>query len=113
MPDLAGDALAGELLEIAVEVARGAAQLATETRAKAITEVSTKSTRTDVVTTGDQATERYVLDALHERRPGDSVLALYSLGGEAFSDAPSERIPGARLEPSPSDAGSRERARTR
>ena len=71
---IAGEQLARELLEIAVEVARGAAQLAVDTRAKAITEVSTKSTRTDVVTTGDQATERYVLDALHERRPGDSVL---------------------------------------
>ncbi len=65
---------APQLLDIAVEVARGAARLAAAVRAEAITEVSTKSTRTDVVTAGDQATERYVLAALHERRPGDSVL---------------------------------------
>jgi myo-inositol-1(or 4)-monophosphatase len=65
---------ARELLEIAVEVARGAARLAGAVRAEAITEVSTKSTRTDVVTAGDEATERYVVTQLHQRRPGDSVL---------------------------------------
>ncbi len=65
---------ARELLDIAVEVARGAARLASAVRAEAITAVDTKSTRTDVVTAGDTATERYVLAELHERRPGDSVL---------------------------------------
>jgi myo-inositol-1(or 4)-monophosphatase len=65
---------ARELLDIAVGLARGAASLARSVRAEAITSVDTKSTRTDVVTAGDKATERYVVEALHERRPGDSVL---------------------------------------
>jgi myo-inositol-1(or 4)-monophosphatase len=72
---------AGELLDIAVELARGAARLARSARDEAITDVSTKSTRTDVVTAGDKATERYVVEALHERRPGDRVLG--EEGGES------------------------------
>jgi myo-inositol-1(or 4)-monophosphatase len=76
---------AGELLDIAVELARGAARLARSTRDEAITDVSTKSTRTDVVTAGDKATERYVVEALHERRPGDRVLG--EEGGESATGA--------------------------
>ncbi len=65
---------AEELLALAVELVRGAAELAGSVRAQAITAVDTKSTRTDVVTAGDRATERYVVEALRARRPGDSVL---------------------------------------
>jgi myo-inositol-1(or 4)-monophosphatase len=75
---------AGELLDIAVQLARGAARLARSARDAAITDVSTKSTRTDVVTAGDKATERYVVEALHERRPGDRVLG--EEGGESQGD---------------------------
>src|SRR3954451_2930304 len=75
---------AEELLANAVDLARGAAELAGELRAAAITDVSTKSTRTDVVTEGDKATERYVVEALHERRPGDRVLGEES--GESARD---------------------------
>jgi myo-inositol-1(or 4)-monophosphatase len=75
---------AEQLLAIAVDLARGAARLASDLRAAAITEVSTKSTRTDVVTEGDKATERFVVQALHERRPGDRVLGEES--GESVRD---------------------------
>jgi myo-inositol-1(or 4)-monophosphatase len=62
------------LLSVAVEVARGAADLARELREQGVSGISTKSTATDVVTAADRATERYVRDALRERRPGDTVL---------------------------------------
>jgi myo-inositol-1(or 4)-monophosphatase len=63
-----------ELLEVAVRVTREAADLARELREHGVTGVATKSTDTDVVTAADKATERYVRDALYERRPGDTVL---------------------------------------
>ena len=65
---------ADELLAVAVEVARAAADLARRLRAEGVSGVSTKSTATDVVTAADKATERAVRDALSARRPGDTVL---------------------------------------
>jgi myo-inositol-1(or 4)-monophosphatase len=65
---------AQELLDVAVEVTRAAARLAQDLREQGVTGITTKSTATDVVTAADKATERYVRDALHERRPGDTVL---------------------------------------
>jgi myo-inositol-1(or 4)-monophosphatase len=62
------------LLEIAVSVTRGAADLARQMRAEGVTGIATKSTATDVVTAADQATERYVREALGQLRPGDAVL---------------------------------------
>jgi myo-inositol-1(or 4)-monophosphatase len=70
-----------ELLAIAVQVARPAAGTARRMRAGAITEVDTKSTATDVVTAADRAVERQVVAALHELRPGDTVL------GEEYGSA--------------------------
>src|SRR5439155_20609445 len=67
-------ALAAELLDIALEVAGAAADLAQAMRTGAIRDVSTKSTRTDVVTAADRAVERYVIEALHRRRPSDAIL---------------------------------------
>jgi len=72
---------AGELLAIAVPVAREAAATARRMRAEAITDVETKSTRTDVVTAADRAVERQVIDALRSARPGDGVL------GEEYGDS--------------------------
>jgi myo-inositol-1(or 4)-monophosphatase len=69
------------LLEIAVGVARAGAHTARRMRAEAITEVDTKSTRTDVVTAADKAVERQVVAALRALRPGDGVL------GEEYGDA--------------------------
>lgn len=64
----------GELLEIAVRVARDAAATARRMRDEAITDVQTKSTDTDVVTAADRAVERQVVEALRRERPGDGVL---------------------------------------
>lgn len=65
---------ATELRDIALEVVGGAAELAVAMRTEAIQDVSTKSTLTDVVTAADRAVERYVIDELRRRRPGDALL---------------------------------------
>lgn len=63
-----------ELLTTAVEVARQAAEVASETRENALRQVRTKSSETDVVTSGDRATEKFVRRRLDELRPGEPVL---------------------------------------
>jgi myo-inositol-1(or 4)-monophosphatase len=63
-----------DLLALAVDIAGRAAELARAMRNRAVGEVSTKGTDTDVVTAADRAVERMVLDELRERRPGDAVL---------------------------------------
>jgi myo-inositol-1(or 4)-monophosphatase len=77
----------GDLLTLAVGVAREAAATARRMRAEAITDVETKSTDTDVVTAADRAVERQVVAAIKAARPGDGVL------GEEYGDsaAPSSR----------------------
>ena len=71
----------GELLAIAVRIARDAATTARRMRAEAITDVQTKSTDTDVVTAADRAVERQVVQALRRERPADGVL------GEEYGDS--------------------------
>ncbi|WP_083971225.1 inositol monophosphatase family protein [Actinoplanes awajinensis] len=78
----------GELLEIAVRVAREAAATARRMRDEAIGDVQTKSTDTDVVTAADKAVERQVVDALRAVRPDDGVL------GEEYGDN-AAAVPGA------------------
>jgi myo-inositol-1(or 4)-monophosphatase len=70
----------GELLAIALPIARDAAATARRMRVEAITDVQTKSTDTDVVTAADKAVERQVVAALRAVRPGDGVL------GEEYGD---------------------------
>src|SRR5689334_89776 len=65
---------ASELLKLAVKVAAEGAELARRTREEAITEVTTKSTETDVVTAGDHAVDRHIVAALAAARPGDTIL---------------------------------------
>ena len=77
-----------ELLAIGVRVARDAADTARRMRAEAITDVTTKSTDTDVVTAADKAVERQVVDALAAERPDDGVL------GEEYGDSATP-VPGA------------------
>ncbi|MBO0869606.1 MAG: inositol monophosphatase [Micromonosporaceae bacterium] len=88
---------AGELLTIAVDVVRGAADLVLAMRTEAIADVSTKSTRTDVVTAADRAAEAYVIDALRTRRPGDAVLGEesgeHSTAGTGTAGARREGMP--------------------
>ncbi|MGH3662500.1 MAG: inositol monophosphatase family protein [Micromonosporaceae bacterium] len=67
-------AIRRELLGLAVELARTAGQRAVEMRDTAISQVSTKSTPTDVVTAADRAVEALILDSLRQRRPHDDVL---------------------------------------
>ncbi|RIV40961.1 inositol monophosphatase family protein [Micromonospora radicis] len=63
-----------QLLEIAVEVARGAAATAYRMRAEGVSVEATKSTVTDVVTAADRAVERQITVALRRLRPDDAVL---------------------------------------
>jgi myo-inositol-1(or 4)-monophosphatase len=74
----------GDLLALAVGVAREAAATARRMRAEAITDVETKSTDTDVVTAADRAVEWQVIEALRAARPGDGVL------GEEYGESATE-----------------------
>ncbi|MEU4399528.1 inositol monophosphatase family protein [Micromonospora orduensis] len=78
-----------ELLAIAIDVAREAADTAYRMRAAGVEVAATKSTITDVVTAADRAVERQVLDALAAIRPDDSVL------GEEYGEEPGAGAPGA------------------
>ncbi|GIE80373.1 inositol monophosphatase [Actinoplanes philippinensis] len=71
----------GELLSVALRIAREAAVTARRMRDEAIGDVQTKSTDTDVVTAADKAVERQVVEALAKERPGDGVL------GEEYGDS--------------------------
>ncbi|NBE82092.1 inositol monophosphatase family protein [Micromonospora rubida] len=77
-----------ELLKIAIDVARDAADTAYRMRAEGVFVAATKSTVTDVVTAADRAVERQVLDALATLRPDDSVLG-EEYGGNAAGGADS------------------------
>jgi len=70
-----------ELLKIAVEVVRDAAETARSMRASGVSGVTTKSTDTDVVTAADRSVERQVVAALRTLRPYDAVL------GEEYGEA--------------------------
>jgi myo-inositol-1(or 4)-monophosphatase len=65
----------------AVRVATEAAELVTGAREAALADVSTKSTKTDVVTAGDRAAERLVRQRLGELWPGVPVLGEEEGGG--------------------------------
>ncbi|MFI5931114.1 inositol monophosphatase family protein [Actinoplanes sp. NPDC051494] len=80
----------GDLLALAVRIAREAALTARRMRTGAITEVETKSTDTDVVTAADKAVERQVVEALRAERPDDAVL------GEEYGASTEARTGGVR-----------------
>jgi myo-inositol-1(or 4)-monophosphatase len=65
--------LLNELHQVALEVAAGAAQLLEQYSTTLLTEVSTKSSPTDLVSEADRASEAYILSALRRARPLDSV----------------------------------------
>ena len=79
---------AAELLGIAVDVVREAADAAQRLRTEAIRDVATKTTRTDIVTAADLAVERLVLDRLRAVRPGDAMLGEEYGATEASTTAP-------------------------
>ncbi|GLZ80080.1 inositol monophosphatase [Actinorhabdospora filicis] len=68
------------LLGLALSIAAEAAALARATREKALTEISTKSSATDVVTAADKAGERLIRERLAIARPGDPIVG--EEGGE-------------------------------
>jgi myo-inositol-1(or 4)-monophosphatase len=72
-----------ELADIAERFARQAAAVVDAASREKRSDVSTKTTRTDMVTATDRASERLIVEALHELRPGDGIL------GEEGSAAPS------------------------
>lgn len=71
-----------QLRDVAVGVAREAADLVITTRRTATMEVDTKTTETDVVTAADRAAERLIRQRLGRLRPGEQVLGEEG-GGEA------------------------------
>lgn len=72
-----------ELPAVAVSVAREAAGLARRSRPAAITDVATKSSKTDVVTAADVAVEQLVRTRLGELRPGEPVFGEETGGATA------------------------------
>ena len=66
--------VAGELLELAVTVARRAAEVVRARRAEGVADVGTKSTVTDLVTEADRAVERLIVEQIRQRRPRDEFL---------------------------------------
>jgi myo-inositol-1(or 4)-monophosphatase len=64
-----------ELLQIGVAVARSAGDLLLDGLNRARTSVRTKSSRTDMVTEMDLASESLIAASLHRQRPRDAILA--------------------------------------
>jgi myo-inositol-1(or 4)-monophosphatase len=62
-----------DLAHLAVELAEGAAAIVRD-RHQGVQAVEVKSTATDLVTEVDRAAERWLVDQLAARRPGDAVL---------------------------------------
>jgi myo-inositol-1(or 4)-monophosphatase len=71
---LPGEPVSQELLDLAVEVARAAAELVRSRREGEVTVAATKSSDVDVVTEADRATERLVRERLAAARPDDAFL---------------------------------------
>jgi myo-inositol-1(or 4)-monophosphatase len=79
--------VAAELLDLAVTVARDAAELVRARRAEGIADIGTKSTATDLVTEADRAVERLIADQIRRARPGDEFLGEeYGQAGAAGGD---------------------------
>jgi myo-inositol-1(or 4)-monophosphatase len=90
--------VAGELLDLAVTVARRAAELVRARRAEGVADVGTKSTVTDLVTEADRAVERLIVEQIRQRRPRDEFLGeeYGSVGGADHHgpDHGGDRAPG-------------------
>jgi len=67
-------ALATELVELATTIAHEVGAVALAGRKRGLTEVSTKSTPTDMVTEYDKLTEVSIIAALRAARPDDSIV---------------------------------------
>jgi myo-inositol-1(or 4)-monophosphatase len=67
--------VSAELLDIAVEAARGAGELLLRSFTGDLEDVSTKSSPTDLVSKADRDSERWLLDFITSKRPDDGVFA--------------------------------------
>ena len=72
-----------ELLNFAIEAARGAGELLMKSFGGDREEISTKSSPTDLVSKADKDSERFLLDIIASERPNDGILA--EEGGRAES----------------------------
>jgi myo-inositol-1(or 4)-monophosphatase len=63
-----------ELLALATALAEDAGRLLLDGLGRALTDVETKSSGTDMVTEIDRASERLIADGLHAARPDDGIL---------------------------------------
>jgi myo-inositol-1(or 4)-monophosphatase len=68
------DASPGALLDLALATAREAGDLVVRLRAEGVEVAATKSSRTDIVTLADQASERLIRERLLGARPDDGML---------------------------------------
>jgi fructose-1,6-bisphosphatase/inositol monophosphatase family enzyme len=66
--------LLDELLEVAMRVATGAAEVLRQYSPARLKEVSTKSSPTDLVSEADRASEAYIVSELRAARPSDSFV---------------------------------------
>jgi myo-inositol-1(or 4)-monophosphatase len=71
VPDATGPA---DLVGLACELARAAGTLILEGRRRGLHDVRTKSTRTDMVTEYDRASERLITDGIRAARPHDAIV---------------------------------------
>jgi myo-inositol-1(or 4)-monophosphatase len=75
--------LSTELEHMAIDLATGAADVVRTARESPLS-VSSKSTTTDLVTSADRESERWLVEQIARQRPGDSVLG--EEGGEHGTD---------------------------
>jgi len=68
------------LVDLAIEIGRAAGRLIADGRRRGLTDVSSKSTPTDMVTEYDRLSERLIVDRILDARPDDGIL------GEEGSD---------------------------
>ena len=69
-----------DLLRLATDIARDAAALITEGRRRGLSDVTTKSSSTDMVTEYDRLSEQLIVERLQQARPDDGIV------GEEGSD---------------------------
>jgi len=74
---------AGQLQELAADIAREAGDLARRRRAEGVSLAATKSTLADIVTEADREVEELIRGRLNVERPGDGFLGEESGAGES------------------------------
>ena len=62
------------LVDLAISIGRSAGELIAEGRRRGLTDVTSKSTSTDMVTEYDRSSERLIVDRILSARPDDAIL---------------------------------------